>query len=202
MSPDTWADREIVEAICGGSPVADDALVFLLFELCGRQIRYLAHRFEYDEDDLRQDLCLHLLGKDSTWRVLRTWQGQSSLRTWIVAVATRICLNQKRKIVQGGMQFQPLSDSDGVSRDGSSSPQELEHDRKVRASQLFRAVDQLDSEAQKLMVLLHFIEERPIDEVAQMMQTTNGNASVIKHRALAKLRLLLEGGMDNVRASH
>lgn len=198
MPPETVTDTGLVDAILGGGTRADEAVVALLFDLCGKQLRGLARRFNCDEDDLMQNLYLHLLGKDRDWRVLRTWEGQSSLRTWVLAVAARsICLTQKRKDTKERTRLQPLNDWDGAAVDGSLNCDTQERNRSVLRSQLFKAANRLDSQDQRLMILLHFLDERPIEEVAEIMQTTHGNAAVIKHRALTKLRGMLEGELDD-----
>jgi RNA polymerase sigma-70 factor (ECF subfamily) len=67
--------------------------------------------------------------------------------------------------------------------------------RKERSSLLYRAMTQLDSEDQRLLVY-RGIEQRPLKEVAALMQVDSGTLSVRFHRALKKLRQLLPSEIE------
>jgi RNA polymerase sigma-70 factor (ECF subfamily) len=63
---------------------------------------------------------------------------------------------------------------------------------------LTRCLAALDARA-RLVVQLSFYEERSAEEIAERLGTTAGNARVLRHRAVARLRRCLDGGAGESR---
>ena len=189
MPPESWSDRELVTAICDGDK---QALATLLIDVCGPMIEFLAKKFAYD--DLLGDLCVRLLQNECS--ALRDWRGTATLKTYVGAIATRLCLTEKRVNVKQSVRFRPLNQWDGASGERETA-QESTTNQKLQRSQLLRAIDQLKSEDDRLVMLLHCLEEEPLDEVATIIKKTPATTRVIKHRALKRLRLILDGEMDH-----
>ena len=172
-----WADRQTFDRIC-----LDDveAVIELLVGQCGRGLKYLERQFEYP--DLLGDLYLHL--KEDGWRRLRTWLRQSSLRHWTHQVAVRLCLAKVRAdkrrfrgFAEWNLNYLP------------NQPVPLAGPPEVYGQgELLLAIQNLASEKERLLILSHCIEGRPIEEVATELGINVNYAYVIKSRAIAHLR--------------
>ena len=68
----------------------------------------------------------------------------------------------------------------------------------VDLAALTRCLAALDRRAQ-LVVQLSFTEERSAQEIGERLGTTAGNARVLRHRAVARLRRCLDGGGEESR---
>ncbi len=176
------ADRELRDRLCSGAPAA----VHELLELrCGAMLGFLAFKFGFE--DLKGELLLHL--QVDQWRRLRTWKGESSLKTWVETVATRICLRR----VKERRRFVPLEEWNelevAVNRDRN------EQEGMLARRDLLKAMALLPSDQERRLLALHALQGLPLAEVAQLMGITRGNADVIKHRAVKHMRqaLGLEG---------
>ncbi len=180
-------DFHLAERLCSDE---EAAVVELLVNQCGRSLEYLAGQFDYP--DLLGDLYLHL--KEEDWRRLRTWEGESSLRHWARQVAVRLCLKKAKfdKVRFRGIGEWDLNDlperpeSDRTPADGCSR------------GELLLAVQNLSSVQERLLILSHCIEGKPIHDVAQELGIPVGHAYVVKSRAIAHLRKALARRLADV----
>jgi DNA-directed RNA polymerase specialized sigma24 family protein len=82
------------------------------------------------------------------------------------------------------------ADDSGVIESAQASPVEIE-DVERRAT-LFRLVDTLPAE-QRRVVVLRFVEQKSIKEVAREIRKTEGAVKQLQFRALSSLRTRMEG---------
>jgi RNA polymerase sigma-70 factor, ECF subfamily len=82
------------------------------------------------------------------------------------------------------------TDAPGAVELAQASPAEIEEVE--RRATLFRLVDTLPAE-QKRVVVLRFVEQKSIKEVAQEVRKTEGAVKQLQFRALTALRARLEG---------
>jgi RNA polymerase sigma factor (sigma-70 family) len=175
-------DRSLVERVCAGDREAAEELFGIRLR---RKIRYLAVRCSYD--DLFGELYLHLTEDDC--RRLRTWSGEKSLDAWITPVAIHLSierLKKERRLVY--LDPDVMQERCGV---------EVNLDNELMRSDLLRAIESLSSAQERLMLLLHVLQDKPIEEVATKLNVTLNNAYQIKSRAIQHLReKLTEKGED------
>jgi RNA polymerase sigma-70 factor (ECF subfamily) len=166
-------DRNLVERVCAGDR---DAAELLFGVRLRRRIRYLAMHCSYE--DLFGELYLYLMEDD--WRRLRTWRAESSLDSWLQTVAINLCI-QRLKKERRLVLFDPeiMAEKWGV---------ELDPDKALLRSDLLRAIESLSSAQERLLIMLHSIQDKPIEEVAKILHINVNNAYQIKRRAIQHLR--------------
>ena len=117
---------------------------------------------------------------------MRRFEGQCSLRTWLIAIAARRAQTHvraalRRRRAESGLAFEPTSAP--LRPDDAAERAEL-------ASLLTRALDTLPVE-QRVAFVLCEVEERTSVEVAQMLDTSDGTVRARVHLAKKKLRVEL-----------
>lgn len=176
-------DERLRDALCSGQSTAQREL---LEERCGKMLEFLAHKFDWS--DLPGEILLHLQQDD--WRRLRTWKGNSSLKTWVETVATRLCLRRLKE----RRRFVALEEWNEL--EAAVNRHREEQDERFSSRDLKVAMAFLKSDQERRLIVLHALQGLPLAEVAKMMGITRGNADVIKHRAIRNMRkhLGLDGG--------
>lgn len=110
-------------------------------------------------------------------RLLRSFRGDSSLKTWLLGIAINICRNERRK----RKPTLPLQEWD-QQNDPSQSL--------IEAQALRDALAQLD-EAHRDTVILHEMEGLTYEECGKALGVPAGTVKSRLHFAFAKLRSLL-----------
>ena len=140
---------------------------------------------EEDIENVTQGVFLGLCDKD--FHRLRSFQGRSSLKTWLTSVTTRFGLNyirtEKRK---GSLKFMRLDDSsaDLPERESFSA---LPMDERER---LLQAMEQMPNRDRLLLKLFYF-DGFPYKTIAQMLQMPVNSISPVLTRAKDALRKLV-----------
>ena len=170
-------DKHLFDALCAGQTSAQKEL---LIDRCGRMLSYLSIKYEYE--DLVGVLLVHL--QEDDWRRLKTWKGDSSLKTWIEQVAIRLCLRH----LKGKQRFEPLDEKHMVDH-------RLEGCR-FSHQDLLKALSLLRNDQERRLIVLHALNDMSIVDAAEALGISRGNADVVKHRAIRNMRkaLGLEGG--------
>jgi RNA polymerase sigma-70 factor (ECF subfamily) len=124
-------------------------------------------------EDLAQEVFVKL------WQALPRYDGRAQLSTWIYAITRNAAVSALRA------RRRPLSMSDaGVQAEVeavSAAPAEEPGDANLR-----RQVEALP-EKQRQAVTLYYMDERPVDEVAEMMGLPANTVKTHLHRARASL---------------
>jgi RNA polymerase sigma-70 factor (ECF subfamily) len=178
-------DRALVERVAAG----DAAAVREMFvERHGRSLSYLANRLGCE--DLTNALLVYLAEDD--WRRLRTWDGRCTFGYWLELVAVRFFLrHMKDERASAPLPVYELASD----RDGEPGAELL---RKERRAELLEALNKLPDDRERLAILLHYFDGLPLNEVARELHVSVANLYVIKHRALRRLRGILDGrGTDD-----
>lgn len=131
-----------------------------------------------DQKDLYQETLVQL------WRAWSSFEGRSQLSTWVYRVALNVAVSHQRQ-----RHRQPATGSlDQVAVRHLAAPAAPGPDEDDLAL-LYQAIAQL-SDVDKALVLLR-LEDRPDQEVAEILGITPNNVRVKMHRALEKLRHLM-----------
>ncbi|MEM9193073.1 MAG: RNA polymerase sigma factor [Myxococcota bacterium] len=171
-------DEELMAQYVAGSPAAFEEL----FERYAERLYRVIRRQVRSEDDAReivQQTFLHLHRARNDFRL------GSKLRPWIFTIA----LNLKREYFRrkGRRPEAPLE------LDGRNDPVAEAYDplRKERAAQLRDALATLP-DGQREVIELHWFQEMPFAEVAEVVGASVSAVKVRAHRGYERLRGVLE----------
>lgn len=171
----------LVERLVAGDASAFDRVV------ADEQVRItrLVHRLlGWDEDvqDVVQEVFLAALSSRKAFR------GGSSLRTWL----TRIAINQCRKQARRRLLWRRLRRAVAGRRRGGPAPADRQAVDRESFEQVRRAVQALPPACREVTVL-RYLEEMPIEGIAEVLSVSRNVVEVRLHRARQKLKEALAG---------
>jgi len=111
------------------------------------------------------------------------WRG-IPFSAWLFRIAANLIADRWQR------SGREVADDSGKVEAIAAGPAEIEEVE--RRATLFRLVDTLPSE-QKRVVVLRFVEQKSIKEVAQQIRKTEGAVKQLQFRALSTLRARMEG---------
>ena len=124
-------------------------------------------------EDLAQEVFVKL------WQALSRYDGRARLSTWIYAITRNAAVSALRARRRSVSMSDPgvLAEVEGLATSPATDP--------VDAG-LLRQVEALP-EKQRQAVMLYYMDERPVDEVAEMMGMPVNTVKTHLHRARASL---------------
>lgn len=131
-------------------------------------------------EDLTQDVFL------KTWQHLVDQKSLTHFKAFIFRVARNVVIDHYR---QSGKQNIPLEHIAETADEEVNIDKSLEI--KVEIEQLLQILQKLKTEYQEILIL-RFVEEMSFDEIAEILQKDKNNVRVTLHRALTKLKQLVE----------
>lgn len=170
------AVRNLVERLKGGDADAAAALYRLYADQVYRYVYYQTRDADLAAD-LTSEVFLRMLE-----HIGRYSHRGVPFRAWLFKIAHNLVVDHFRE--RG--RFAPAEGLPDETGTGEPDPPGLDRD------QLAEALARLTAE-QRQVVLLRFIEDLDIKEVAAILGKTEGAVKALQHRALAALRRLLEG---------
>ena len=173
-----------------------------LFQLYETQVYRLALtilRNEHDAQDAVQDVFLRVFEQ------IKRYEGRASFKTWLTTIVVNMCRDRlRRRKVRQAISLDWIR-----GRASSHNVVEEVADQQYRQA-MWRYIDQLD-EGLRLPLVLHYLEELPCDEVAQILKIRTStvysrlNTARVKLRAMAQADMGGHGvagpGRDQVRTS-
>ncbi len=181
MSPsaDAHGERAIVDAARAGDEAALAELYNLYFP---RVYRYILARMgnPYDAEDLTEEVFLRVLDAIERFQ----WR-EAPFSAWLFRIAHNAVISQRRKEGARG-RSSPLSDALPMKSQG---PAEMVENR-LTMNEVMRTAETLP-EAQRRVINLRFAAGLTVAETARAMGKGEGNVKVIQHKAIAKLREIL-----------
>ncbi|MDP4240086.1 MAG: sigma-70 family RNA polymerase sigma factor [Bacteroidota bacterium] len=135
-----------------------------------------------DAEELTQDTFL------KAYRKLDTFKGDCTFSTWLYRIAynTAVSATRKKKIVFRGLEDYNL---EAISDEAVDLLLDKEDDENL-LQRLDSAIDKLNVE-DKTLITLYYLEEKPISEVAAVLELTPDNVKVKLFRARKKLFVLI-----------
>lgn len=146
-----------------------------VIQRCGNLIDRICYSFsstEEDFNDLRQDVMINI------WNGIKSYREESAATTWIYRIAFNTCVSTFRKNKKKQNISQSLSESTGLySPDISGHNDDIE-----KLHYLISRLNPID----KSLILL-WLEERPYDEISQIMGMPRNTVATRLRRAKEKL---------------
>jgi len=174
-------DEELMREYVDG-----DAEAFrVLFERYGPILLRLTRRHLRD-DELAREIVQQTFFQ--LHRARNDFRQDSRLRPWVLTIAMNLVREHWRRKKRRKMS--ELDETRHAAPEPVRSPMETSQ----RAEQLRQAMSQLP-ESQRIVVELHWFQERPFAEVAEIVGSTEGAVRVRAHRAYKKLEAWLSAEM-------
>lgn len=164
----------------------DPASLGALYDCYRQPVYYLARRMvgEAEAEDVCQETFI------AVFRAVAKFEGRSKLSTWVLAVATRVCLMHLRKRRRLETSAEPADATDAEPMTLLSPSHELLN--KEFLEHLADAMDRLP-ESQRMAVSLRSFEEMSYEEIARAMNCRLDQARATLFRARCRLLKFLEG---------
>jgi RNA polymerase sigma factor (sigma-70 family) len=128
---------------------------------------------------------------------LPNFRSDSKISTWLYTITWREGLRHIEKQKSYAQKETPIIDTDDQPDQGESALEVLE--RRETADFVQRALSRLSIKDREILAL-RYLEELKITELAQRLNIPVGTAKARIHRALARLRILLEKNHDRQNA--
>lgn len=128
-----------------------------------------------EREDLFQEIILQL------WKSFPSFRGESKVTTWMYRIALNTAISgiRKKKITTTGLELFTYQIAD--------HPQQ---DNEEELARLYKSIEQL-SDVEKSILLL-YLEDKPYDEIAEIIGITANHVAVKMSRIKDKLRTLLQ----------
>ena len=174
-------DKALREAFARGEEPAFDETLRLYGETVERLARRLMGWQGGEEvDDAVQEVFVRAYLKRKTFR------GESSLKTWLIRVTVNTCRSMQRKRL---VRMAYLREWIGRFVEGK---RDRDLERGEAAERVRVAVRKLGGREREVVVL-HYLEEIPVREVAEVLGISEGAVHMRLFRGREKLKEMLEG---------
>ncbi len=191
-------DKELIKGCISGSREIRTLFVSKFSDPIFRTIQhYLKSRSvthsQADIEDLHNSVFVSLL--ENRCKKLSQFRGDNgcSLNSWVCLIAVRTAIDSLRKrnrdVLSESIDLTILEEISGTITDQLNPETLVEKDEDRR--RLLKVVSTLKPK-EKLLIRLHCFKEFSVKETAKIMDITETNAFVIKHRAIKKLKAVMK----------
>jgi len=136
-----------------------------------------------DAEELTQDVFLKV------FRSISSFQGNSLFSTWLYRIAYNVAISATRKKKHEWLAIEESMIENATENELSDELEQL--DNEERFEKLERAIAQLSPD-ERALVLLFYMQEKPVDEVAVITRLTTSNVKTKLHRIRKKLFVLMK----------
>lgn len=173
-------ERALLQRLAHGDHEALDEIVAIHQQRISRLV-YRLLGWRHDADDVVQDVFLAAIKQIGRFR------RESSIGTWLAAIAIKKCRTwrKKRWVRWRWLGRQRLSEPASSAADEALVKDEL-------AAEVRRAVQELPP-ADREVIVLYYLEQMSVKEMAQLLQASPNAIDVRLHRARQRLRTKLGG---------
>ncbi|MEO8962494.1 MAG: sigma-70 family RNA polymerase sigma factor [Ginsengibacter sp.] len=145
-------------------------------ELLLRKVCRIYAYTDANREDLLQEIVIQL------WKAWPKFKGHSKLSTWLYRVAINTAISGLRKKKNFIRYYEPMAMPEPVSEQSGV------YDEEERLQQLYHAIEQLNA-VEKAIVML-YMDDRPYEEMEEILGLSQGNLRVKMNRIKEKLREL------------
>jgi len=186
----TPTDRELIERTLAGDGNAF-ALLVERFQRNIYRVAYAIVRDDMEADTVTQDTFIQ------AYTHLAGFEGRSGLETWL----TRIAINRSRDLLRRRRFVSLYTRIDDDEAEFYLEPVDDRPDpeREVMSHQLKAAIERAErklSTQQKIIFRLRHYEDRPLEEIADLLGLRAGTVRAHLFRAVHKIRKELAGWMN------
>ncbi len=176
-------DAALITRVAGGDLHAFEAFYRSYHVRIDRFLGLMTPRRSVVEEALNDTMLV-------VWRRAASFNGQSKVSTWVLAIAYRTALKALRS------QDEPAAEpeADGLPS-GDLGPEQQHSDRQSRAA-LARALAGLSSEQRSVLVLTYF-HDLPYAEIAQIVECPVDTVKTRAFHGRRRLRALLSGQLQD-----
>lgn len=175
----------LVIRAAGGDDDAFEELITPRLERLFRMARAIV-RDESLARDVIQDACVH------AWRELASLRDAGRFDAWLTQVVVNGCRSQLRRTKRRAVREIAFDDPDPRGRSPQiRSEERLLGDQVVDAEAVRRAFVRLNPD-QRTVLVLHYVDDRPVAEIAAAMGVPSGTVKWRLSRAREALRRALE----------
>lgn len=180
---DQHPDVRLVTAALAGDASAGETLIQRLEcvpQMLHAKNAQIGAPFGWDElRDVVQDTL------ETIWRKLPSFEGRSTLETWVYAYCHNQLMNALRRKARRQAPFEDVDVERALDPRDESVERALEHDR------LHQSLEALDSQQSRVIRLKHF-EHLTFDQISARIGISANTAKTNYYRGLARLRQNLE----------
>ena len=174
-------EAHIIQEILNGKT----ALYEYFLDKYGQQVYLLVARIvscQEDAEELTQDVFL------KAFQQLSSFKAESRFSTWIYRIATNMAISSVRK-----RRYDVLHLDDAVFANLSDTQvdEALEDESEEQMQRLTDAMTKLAPD-ERALITLYYMEERPLSEIAFILDIKENHAKVKLHRIRKKLYVLIK----------
>jgi len=132
---------------------------------------------------------------------LKDFRGEANPLTWLFRIANNLCLDHLRQEKGRGRMVDFFEYLDDQSQEGMDSSKDDKYNQMVsfereEMSQCVQEFIERLPESYRAVMVLFYLEDFPIEEIAEILGVRSGSVRVRLHRAREELRALLKEGCD------
>ncbi len=180
-------EADLIHQARAGNEAAWETLIQQHQEAVFR-LAYLLTGDANDAEDVAQEAFIR------AYRSLHRFDSARPWRPWVLSIAANLARNRRRSI---GRYFVNLQRFARLNPDPVLNP-EGEYADQQRAQALWQAVRRLGAGDQEIIYLRYFLE-LPVEETAMVLQVAAGTVKSRLHRALNRLRVVVEAEFPQLR---
>lgn len=146
----------------------------------------------HEAEDVSQEVFLRM------FQTLARFRGEARISTWLYRATVNVCIDRSRKKAWRLFRGRTIDDGDGESveppeRVGALSQPETEAEKSLLQQQIWQAMSSLPPRTRAVFVLRHY-HARPVKEIAECLQVTEGTVKSTLFKAIRQLRTKLNRG--------